>query len=112
LTRPRTASTNPGSSRTRAPTRIPTLARMVPELGLATLDETERIEELMKASTRDLFLQFYNDVQTASSIRFIASVDRMLIEDGTYFVIEADGARESWRPARRRPEPRATESSR
>jgi GNAT superfamily N-acetyltransferase len=64
---------------------------VVPELRVATLDETERIDELMKASTRELFPTFYDAAQTASSIRFIASVDRMLIEDGTYFVIEADG---------------------
>jgi len=64
---------------------------VVPELRLATLEDEEGIDQLMKASTRDLFPKFYDAPQTASSIRFIASVDRMLIEDGTYFVVEADG---------------------
>ena len=45
----------------------------------------------MKASTRDLFPGFYNAEQTSSSIRYIANVDRTLIEDGTYFVVEANG---------------------
>ena len=63
----------------------------VPELRLARLDEVEGIDALLKASTRDLFPLFYDAEQTASSIRFIASVDTMLIEDGTYFVIEAEG---------------------
>jgi GNAT superfamily N-acetyltransferase len=40
----------------------------------------------MKASIRDLFPGFYDATQTAASIEFIASVDRTLIEDGTYFV--------------------------
>lgn len=62
-----------------------------PHLRLARLDEADAINELMKVSTRDLFPAFYTDEQTASSIRYIASVDRMLIEDGTYFVLEADG---------------------
>jgi len=63
----------------------------VPELRLATVDDVQSIDALMKASTRDLFPLFYDDEQTAASIRFVASVDRMLIEDGTYFVIEAEG---------------------
>ncbi len=59
-------------------------------LRLATLEEAEPIDALMKASTRDLFAMFYDAERTASSIRFIASVNRMLIEDGTYFVVEAE----------------------
>jgi len=60
-------------------------------LRLATLDDVRAIDELMKVSTRDIFPRFYDAQQTASSIRFIASIDRALVEDGTYFVIEADG---------------------
>jgi GNAT superfamily N-acetyltransferase len=63
----------------------------VPQLRLARLDEAEGIDALMKDSTRELFPLFYDAAQTTSSIRFIASVDRMLIQDGTYFVIEAGG---------------------
>jgi GNAT superfamily N-acetyltransferase len=45
----------------------------------------------MMASTRELFPAFYDERQTASSATYIAHVDPMLIDDETYFVIEADG---------------------
>lgn len=61
------------------------------DLRLARLDEADAIDALMKASTADLFPHFYDPRQTAASVRYIASVDRTLIEDGTYFLIEADG---------------------
>jgi GNAT superfamily N-acetyltransferase len=62
-----------------------------PALRLATLDEADAIDSLMKASTRDLFPMFYDAAQTAASVQYIAAVDRSLIEDGTYFAIEANG---------------------
>jgi GNAT superfamily N-acetyltransferase len=62
-----------------------------PQLRLATLDEEPAIDALMKASARDLFPNFYDARQTESSVRHIAVVDRMLIEDGTYYVAESDG---------------------
>ena len=52
------------------------------------MDEADAVDALMKASTRDLFQHFYNAKQIASSVRYVASVDRTLIEDGTYFVLE------------------------
>ena len=45
----------------------------------------------MKASTRDLFPTTYDAAQTAAAIRYIASVDRTLLTDGTYFVFEVAG---------------------
>ena len=63
-----------------------------PELRLATLDDEAPIEALMKASIRGIFPNFYNARQTESSVQFVGVADRMLIEDGTYFVAEADGA--------------------
>jgi GNAT superfamily N-acetyltransferase len=62
-----------------------------PELRLARLDEADAIDDLMKASTAALFPHFYDATQTAASVRYIANVDRTLIEDGTYFVAAADG---------------------
>jgi len=62
-----------------------------PTLRLATIDEVDAIEALMKASTRDLFPSTYSDEQTRSSVEHIAVADPMLIEDGTYFVIEVGG---------------------
>jgi predicted N-acetyltransferase YhbS len=58
---------------------------------LATAADADAIDRLMKTSIRDIFPQFYDAVQTASSIVHVSSVDRMLIEDGTYFVIEDAG---------------------
>jgi len=57
-----------------------------PTLRLATHDDAAGIDELMKVSTRDIFPAFYDHRQTEASIQFIASVDRALIEDETYFV--------------------------
>jgi GNAT superfamily N-acetyltransferase len=55
---------------------------------LAAPGDAEAIDALMKQSIRDIFPMFYDASQTASSAIHIASVDRMLIADGTYFVIE------------------------
>ena len=62
-----------------------------PVLRLATLDEVDEIDALMKASTRDLFPMFYDAAQTAASVQYIAAVDRSLVEDGTYFALETNG---------------------
>lgn len=70
---------------------MPTQAEARPVLRLARLDEADAIDGLMKSSTADLFPGFYDAVQTAASVRYIASVDRTLIDDGTYFVLEAHG---------------------
>jgi GNAT superfamily N-acetyltransferase len=58
---------------------------------LATLDDASAIDDLMKASIAKIFPSFYDARQTESSMRYIGSVDRALIEDGTYFVVEVDG---------------------
>ena len=63
-----------------------------PILRVASLDDEAAIDGLMKASVKAIFPAFYDAQQTASSIVHIAHVDRMLIDDGTYLVIEADGA--------------------
>ena len=62
-----------------------------PPVRLAKLADVATIDALMKASTRDLFPNYYDARQTASSVRYIAVVDQILIEDGTYFVVEVDG---------------------
>jgi GNAT superfamily N-acetyltransferase len=66
-------------------------ATSLPLLRPARLDEMDQIDALMKSATRDLFPHFYDARQTASAVRFVASVDRGLVEDGTYFVVEAGG---------------------
>jgi GNAT superfamily N-acetyltransferase len=62
-----------------------------PVLRLARPDEAESIDALMKVATRDIFPRVYTVEQTASAVRYVAAVDRQLIEDRTYFVIEAGG---------------------
>ena len=67
------------------------MAAADPVLRVAGLGEADAIDALMKASTAALFPAFYDERQTASGVRYIAEVDRMLIEDGTYYVHEIDG---------------------
>ncbi len=57
----------------------------------AVAADIPEIEQVMRASMSGLGAQFYDDAQTESAVRFIAVVDRQLIDDGTYFVIEEDG---------------------
>jgi GNAT superfamily N-acetyltransferase len=62
-----------------------------PGLRVATLADEAAIDELMKASIRDLFPHYYDAAQTAASVIHVGAVDRQLIEDGTYFVAGAAG---------------------
>ena len=66
---------------------------MTPEtvLRLATAADADTIDELKKASIRDIFPNSYDARQTAAAVQFVGSVDQTLIEDGTYFVIDVDG---------------------
>jgi GNAT superfamily N-acetyltransferase len=43
----------------------------------------------MKESAAALFPRFYDARQSASAVRYVAQVDPMLLEDRTYFVLEA-----------------------
>lgn len=62
-----------------------------PALRLAESEDVDAIDALMKASVAAIFPRFYDEAQTAASVKYIASVDRTLIDDGTYFVLDADG---------------------
>lgn len=61
-------------------------------LRVATMQDADAIDALMKASIRALFPSCYDTTQTASAEEHVGAVDRMLIADGTYYVGEADGA--------------------
>jgi hypothetical protein len=65
--------------------------RSDPALRVATPADTDRIEALMKASAAAIFPRFYDERQVASAVRYVADVDPMLLADGTYFIVEADG---------------------
>jgi len=64
---------------------------MVPALRPAVLDDAPAITELMHASIREIFPRFYDAVQTESAVVHVGHLDLVLIEDGTYYVHEADG---------------------
>jgi GNAT superfamily N-acetyltransferase len=57
-------------------------------LRLALPGDAEAIDALMKTSIAAIFPAFYDARQTASSVIHVGSVDRTLIDDGTYFVID------------------------
>ena len=58
---------------------------------LARSEFMDRLAVLVEASIAELQKPFLSDAQIAAS-RTIMGVDTQLIEDGTYFVVEADGA--------------------
>jgi len=43
----------------------------------------------MTESAAALFPRYYDEREAASAVRYVAHVDRVLLEDGTYYVIEA-----------------------
>jgi GNAT superfamily N-acetyltransferase len=65
--------------------------RAEPVLRVATAADASRVQVLMKESAEALFPRYYGERQSASAVRYIAQVDRMLLSDGTYFVLESDG---------------------
>jgi len=58
------------------------------ELRLATLDDVLAIEALIAASVNGLQAGDYSAAQRSSALGSVFGVDRQLIRDGTYFVIE------------------------
>jgi GNAT superfamily N-acetyltransferase len=57
---------------------------------LAARGDLEALRELMDASIAELQKPFLDERQIASS-RTIMGLDTQLIDDGTYFIVEADG---------------------
>ena len=56
---------------------------------VATPADAEAIDALMKESGAALFPDVYDGRQAASMVQFVSQVDPLLLEDGTYFVLEA-----------------------
>jgi GNAT superfamily N-acetyltransferase len=65
--------------------------RQVPPQRLAVAADAVAISALMRASILNLFPRFYDAAYTESAARHIGELDMALIEDGTYYVHEADG---------------------
>jgi len=63
----------------------------VPTLRIAAPADRAAIDALMHQSAAAHFPRFYDEPACASAIRHIASVDPLLLEDGTYYVLEAAG---------------------
>jgi len=58
----------------------------------ATPADARPIDALMKESAAALFPLFYSEREAASAVRYVPVVDDDLLADGTYFVIEHEGA--------------------
>ena len=59
-------------------------------LRTATLDDRGAIDALMKESASAHFPRYYREPECASAVHYIAQVDPQLLEDGTYYVLEAN----------------------
>lgn len=64
---------------------------MAPVLRAAVPADVPKIETLMRQSVLDVFPQFHNETETAAAARYMTEPDTILIDDGTYFVHDADG---------------------
>jgi GNAT superfamily N-acetyltransferase len=62
------------------------------KLRTATRDDLPRIAEVMRESTASLSVGFYDARERASAVEHITVPDVQLIDDGTYYVIEDEGA--------------------
>jgi len=67
------------------------MSRAEPVLRVATLEDAQRVDALIKESAAAIFPRYYDQRATASAVRHVAQVDPILIADGTYFVLETDG---------------------
>ncbi|MFJ6673893.1 GNAT family N-acetyltransferase [Actinosynnema sp. NPDC091369] len=65
---------------------------VVPVQRPAVRSDVTRIGELMRRSVLELFPHFHDERETASAARYLTEPDVALIDDGTYFVHEVDGA--------------------
>ena len=61
-------------------------------LRLAVFGDIPAIETLIEASVNGLQAGDYSEVQRAGALGSVFGVDRQLIRDGTYFVVEGGGA--------------------
>src|SRR6266516_3034564 len=59
-----------------------------PVLRVSTLADEAVLDALMKESAIALFPRFYDERQAASAVRYVPEIDRVLLADGTYFVLE------------------------
>jgi N-acetylglutamate synthase-like GNAT family acetyltransferase len=58
---------------------------------LATPADIPALTSLIEVSVRGLLARNYDPQQVESSLRYLFGVDTRIVEDGTYYVVEADG---------------------
>ncbi len=58
---------------------------------LASLDDASELEALIALSVRTLQAPYYSVAQMAAAMGPVFGVDRQLIRDGTYYVVEHEG---------------------
>ena len=63
-----------------------------PRLRAATLDDVPALDALIDASVRGLSTAHYSAAQIDGALRHVFGVDTQLVRDGTYYLIEVDGA--------------------
>jgi len=61
------------------------------KLRRAIIDDIPEIERVMRDSIRGISSRTYDSRQVESSLQFVAHLDRDLVSDQTYFVVEEDG---------------------
>jgi GNAT superfamily N-acetyltransferase len=61
-------------------------------LRAATLADLPQLQELVADSVRGLSAPYYTREQVESGLRHVFGIDTQLIADGSYYVVEADGA--------------------
>ncbi|MBI1808568.1 MAG: GNAT family N-acetyltransferase [Gemmatimonadetes bacterium] len=64
----------------------------MPTLRTATADDIPALNALIERSARALSVGFYTPVEIDAAVRYVFGVDSRLVADGTYFVVEDDGA--------------------
>jgi hypothetical protein len=64
---------------------------------LARDDDILRLEALIPISVKRLQAHHYSRAQMEAALGSVFGVDRQLIRDGTYFVVEGDGEIIGWR---------------
>ena len=57
----------------------------------ATHADIPEIERVMRESIVGISSRTYDAAQVASSLKYVAHLDRELVDDGTYFVVENEG---------------------
>jgi len=58
----------------------------------ARADEVPALDQLIAESARGLSVDFYTQAETEAAIAHVFGVDSELVADGTYLVVEVDGA--------------------